>query len=245
MMEIVTVLWREYLFFKRRIVRITSSAIMSPILYLIAFGWGLGRDVVVEGSTYMHFIIPGIIAITTMNTGFNAVSSRIITSKLYERSFEYYLTSPISMPLMSLGYILSGALRGIYAAVLIVAVSLLFGVKINIDLYFIIICFLNSFVFSALGYAAALSVESHYDMGRFNTFIMTPMSFLCGTFFSLENLPGVIKAVIGILPLSHASVSLRSIVLKGDFYYNSIAVLLIYAVLLYLVGVKMSYREMK
>lgn len=244
-MEIVTVLWREYLFFKRRIVRITSSAIMSPILYLIAFGWGLGRDVVVEGSTYMHFIIPGIIAITTMNTGFNALSSRIITSKLYERSFEYYLTSPISMPLMSLGYILSGALRGIYAATLIVLVSLLFKVKINIDLYFITICFLNSFVFSALGYAAALSVESHYDMGRFNTYIMTPMSFLCGTFFSLENLPVAVKAIIGVLPLSHASTSLRSIVLKGNFSHYSIVVLLAYAVLLYLIGVKMSYREMK
>lgn len=245
MMEIVTVLWREYLFFKRQIVRITSSAIMSPVLYLIAFGWGLGKDVVVEGSTYMHFIIPGIIAITTMNTGFNAVSSRIVVSKLHERSFEYYLTSPISMQLMSLGYILSGALRGIYATTLIVLVSLLFGVVIHIDLYFITICFLNSFVFSALGYAAALSIESHYDMNRFNTYIMTPMSFLCGTFFSLENLPGVAKEIIGILPLSHASVSLRNIVLKGDFSHNSIFVLLVYAVVLYFIGIYMSYREMK
>lgn len=245
MMEIVTVLWREYLFFKRQIVRITSSAIMSPILYLVAFGWGLGKDVVVEGLTYMHFIIPGIIALTTMNTGFNAVSSRIIVSKLHERSFEYYLTSPISMPLMSLGYILSGALRGIYAAALIVLVSLLFGVAIDINLYFITICFLNSFVFSALGYAAALSIESHYDMGRFNTYIMTPMSFLCGTFFSLENLPGTVKTVIGILPLSHASTSLRNIVLKGDFSQSSILILVIYAIILYFIGVYMSYREMK
>ncbi len=245
MMEIVTVLWREYLFFKRRIGRITASAIMSPVLYLIAFGWGLGKDVVVEGATYMHFLIPGIIAMTTMNTGFNAVSSRIVTSKLYERSFEYYLTSPISMPLMSLGYILSGALRGIYATILIILVSLLFGVRVDISLYFFIICFLNSFVFSALGYAAALSIESHYDMGRFNTYIMTPMSFLCGTFFSLENLPGVVKAVIGILPLSHASTSLRSIVLKGNFSPASIIILLTYSVILYSLGVYMSYREMK
>ncbi len=244
-MEIVTVLWREYLFFKRRLGRITSAAVMSPVLYLIAFGWGLGKDVVVEGATYMHFLIPGIIAITTMNTGFNTVSSRITTSKLYERSFEYYLTSPISMSLMSFGYILSGAIRGIYATILIILVSLLFGVRININLYFIIICFLNSFVFSALGYAAALSIESHYDMGRFNTYIMTPMSFLCGTFFSLENLPGVVKSIIGILPLSHASASLRSIVLKGKFSSSSIIVLLIYAVLLYVMGVYMSYREMK
>ncbi|NYB75034.1 ABC transporter permease [Sedimentibacter hydroxybenzoicus DSM 7310] len=244
-MEIVTVLWREYLFFKRRIGRITSSAVMSPVLYLIAFGWGLGKDVVVEGATYMHFLIPGLIAMTTMNTGFNAVSTRIITSKLYERSFEYYLTSPISMPLMSFGYILSGALRGIYASILIILVSLLFGVIIEISLYFLVICFLNSFVFSALGYAAALSIESHYDMGRFNTYIMTPMSFLCGTFFSLENLPGAVKSIVGILPLSHASTSLRSIVLEGRFSYSSILVLTAYALLLYIISVYMSYREMK
>ena len=244
-MEAATVLWREYLFFKRRIGRITSSAIMSPVLYLIAFGWGFGKDVVVEGATYMHFLIPGLIAMTTMNTSFNAVSSRIITSKLFERSFEYYLTSPISMPLMSFGYILSGALRGIYASFLIILVSLLFGVTIEINFYFLIVCFLNSFVFSALGYAAALSIESHYDMGRFNTYIMTPMSFLCGTFFSLENLPAAVKSIIGILPLSHASASLRSIVLKGSFSHSSILVLAVYAVLLYIIGIYMSYREMK
>lgn len=245
MMEIATVLWREYLFFKRRIGRITSSAIMSPVLYLIAFGWGLGKDVVVEGASYMHFLIPGLIAMTTMNTGFNAVSSRIITSKLYERSFEYYLTSPISMPLMSFGYILSGALRGIYASILIILVSLLFGVTIKVNFSFLIICFLNSFVFSALGYAASLSIESHYDMGRFNTYIMTPMSFLCGTFFSPENLPGAVKAIVGILPLSHASASLRSIVLNGSFSYSSILVLTVYALLLYIIGIYMSYREMR
>lgn len=244
-MEAATVLWREYLFFKRRIGRITSSAIMSPVLYLIAFGWGFGRDVVVEGATYMHFLIPGLIAMTTMNTSFNAVSSRIITSKLFEKSFEYYLTSPISMPLMSFGYILSGALRGIYASFLIILVSLLFGVIIKISFCFLIVCFLNSFLFSALGYAAALSIESHYDMGRFNTYIMTPMSFLCGTFFSLENLPAAVKSIIGILPLSHASASLRSIALEGSFSYSSIIVLAVYAVLLYIIGIYMSYKEMK
>ena len=244
-MEVSTVLWREFIFFRRRIGRITSSAIMSPVLYLIAFGWGFGRDLVVEGATYMHFLIPGLIAMTTMNTGFNAVSSRIITSKLYERSFEYYLTSPISMPLMSFGYILSGALRGIYASLLIILISLLFGIVIKISFYFLLICFLNSFVFAALGYAAALSVESHYDMGRFNTYIMTPMSFLCGTFFSLDNLPAAVRSIIGILPLSHASASLRDTVLRGNFSYISILILTVYGILLYMVCVYMSYREMK
>lgn len=237
-------LWREFIFFKRRIIRITSAAIINPILYLIAFGWGLGKDVVIEGSTYMHFIMPGIVALSTMNTSFNAVSTRINVSKLHERSFEYYLTSPVSMPLMALGHILSGAFRGMYAAFLIMLVSYLFGVKINIDIFFIVICFLNSFLFSALGYGAALSVDSHYDMNRFNTYIMTPMSFMCGTFFSLENLPFAVKSFINILPLSHASASLRSIVLTGGFSYISILVLVVYSVVFYVFGVYMSYREM-
>lgn len=244
-MEITTVLWREYIFFKRRIGRITSAAIMSPLLYLIAFGWGLGKNVSVEGSSYMQFIIPGIIAMSTMNTGFNAVSTRILAAKIHERSFEYYLTSPVSMHLMTLGHMLAGAFRGLYAAFLILIISLMFGVKISLNVYFIIICFLNSFLFSAFGYAAALSVDSHYDMSRFNTYVMVPMSFLCGTFFSLDNLPAGLGAVINILPLSHASSSLRGIALKGGVDGISVAVLLAYSVVLYCTGVYMSYREMK
>ncbi|SDZ13774.1 ABC-type polysaccharide/polyol phosphate export permease [Proteiniborus ethanoligenes] len=244
-MEVFTVMWREFIFFKRRIGKITSTAIMTPILYLIAFGWGLGRDVIIEGSSYMHFIIPGIIALSTMNTSFNAVAMRINISKLHEKSFEYYLTSPVRMPLMALGHILSGALRGMYAATLIILVSYLFGIKINIDSYFILICFLNSFLFSAFGYGAALSIDSHYDMNRFTTYIMTPMSFLCGTFFSLNNLPLMIKKIISVLPLSHASISLRNIVLKGEFDYKSIIVLFTYSIIFYCFGVYMSFREMK
>jgi len=243
-MEVLTVLWRECIFFRRRIGRITASAIMSPVLYLIAFGWGLGKNVTVEGSTYMHFIIPGIVALSTMNTSFNAVTTRITVSKLHEKSFEYYLTSPVRMPLMALGHILAGAFRGMYAAALIILVSFLFGVKVYVSIYFILICFLNSFLFAAFGYGAALSVDSHYDMSRFNTYVMTPMSFLCGTFFSLENLPPLVKTIINILPLSHTSTSLRSIVLKGEFSYISILVLLIYSIALYGFGIYMSYREM-
>ena len=153
-----------------------------------------------------------------MNTSFNAISVRINISKLHEKSFEYYLTSPVNMYLLALGHILSGAFRGMYA---------------------------SSFLFAAFGYGAALSIESHYDMSRFTTYVMTPMSFLCGTFFSLKNLPPVIKGIIGVLPLSHTSQSLRDIVLKGQFDHRSILVLLIYSVIFYFWGVAMSFREMK
>ena len=143
-MEITTVLWREFIFFKRRFFKITASALINPLLYLIAFGWGLGRDIQIEGATYMHFVIPGIIALTTMNTSFSAISTRINISKIHEKSFEFYLTSRKYVS-VNYGHVIAGALRGMYAAFLILIISCVFGIHIRINLAFILICFLTAF----------------------------------------------------------------------------------------------------
>lgn len=242
-MEVFTILWKEILFFKRRMFNIVTAAMINPLLYMIAFGWGLGSDVQVEGHTYMHFVIPGIIAMTTMNTSFSAMSVRLNSTRLHERSFEFYLTSPVNMKLLALGFILSGALRGMIAASLVILVSTLFGVYINITSGFIIICFLNSFLFAALGYGAAMTINSHYDINRFSTFIMTPMSFLSGTFFSLEKLPIWMKRLIELLPLTHATNALRSITLEGYYEKISILVLLVYSIILYIYSIYITNRE--
>ena len=180
-----------------------------------------------------------------MNTSFSAISTRINISKIHEKSFEFYLTSPVNMYLLTMGHVIAGALRGMYAAFLILIISCVFGIHIRINLAFILICFLNSFLFAAFGYGAALSIDSHYDMSRFTVYIMTPMSFLCGTFFSLDSLPFWAKTFINILPLTHASVSLRNIVINGQFNHTSIIILLIYSIAFYFFGAAMSYREMK
>lgn len=242
-MEIATILWREFVFFKSKAWKITFGAVIGPLLYLIAFGWGLGGDVVVEGHNYMHFIIPGVIALSTMNTSFNAVSIRISVAKLHERSFEYYMTAPVRLYCLTLGYIIAGALRGLYAGAIILCVAFLFKVYINITLNFILVCVLNSMLFGAFGYVVAMVIDNHYDMTRFSTFVMMPMTFLCGTFFSLDKMPFYMKKFISILPLTHASQGLRGIVLRGEFSYVSLLVLSLYFVVLFILGIYVSYRE--
>ncbi|WP_099192751.1 ABC transporter permease [Tepidibacter mesophilus] len=244
-MEIATILWREFIFFKRKAFRITAGAVMSPLLYLIAFGWGLGDGVIVDGHTYIYFIIPGIIALSTMNTSFNAVAIRITVAKLHERSFEYYMTSPVRMYLLTLGYIIAGALRGLYASFLILIVSYLFGVHINVSCMFLLVCILNSMLFSAFGYVAAMVIDNHYDMNRFTTFVITPMSFLCGTFFSLDKMPILAEKVIMVLPLTHVTQSLRSIALTDTVNYLSVLILLIYFLAFFFIGIYVSYKELK
>ena len=60
----IAVLWEEWIFFKRRFLTITAGALTAPILYLVAFGWGLGREITLEGQDYLTFILPGIVALS-------------------------------------------------------------------------------------------------------------------------------------------------------------------------------------
>lgn len=191
----------------------------------------------------MHYIIPGIIAMSTMHTSFNAVSIRISVARLHEKSFEYYMTAPINMYLLTFGYVLAGALRGFYAGLIILLVSYFFGTYIHLSFSFLLICFLNSMLFAAFGYFAAMVINTHYDMNRFTSFVITPMTFLCGTFFSLEKMPHLVKEFIKMLPLTHAISSLRNIALRGDTNYLSILILFTYFLAFYALGVYASYRE--
>jgi len=96
---------------------------------------------------------------------------------------------------------------------------------------------LTCFVFSALGVVAAMVVNSHEDMANFSTFVILPMSFLCGTFFLPDRLPKVFGYIIDVLPLTHASYLLRSLASGQGLIPLSLAVLAFYAVILFAVGV--------
>ncbi|MBA1334338.1 MAG: Efflux ABC transporter, permease protein [Firmicutes bacterium] len=241
-MELLPVLWNEWVFFKRRFWQITSAALIGPVLYMIAFGWGMGRGVQVEGQPYMAFLIPGIIALTTMNSSYNAVAVQLNIHRLYDRSFQEYIIAPVRVISITAGKILAGALRGMYAGTVILLISLLFGSMVRVNVWFILIMFLNSLVFSALGFYAALVVQSHTDMNRFGTFILTPMVFLCGTFFSPDSIPGAIRYIIYILPLTHTSQGLRGISTGGGVNWIHIVVPAIYFLGLFLLGLRQCCR---
>jgi len=241
--EVLTILWREFVFFKRRFWKITSALIVSPLLYMIAFGWGVGENVVVEGNSYMLYIIPGIVALTTMRSSFGAISMRVSVSRLHEKSFEYYLISPTSMYLLTLGHILAGALRGLFSAFIIICVSFVFGIAVKINFLFIFICFLNSLMFAGLGFFAAMMINTHYDMNRFTSFVISPMSFLCGTFFSLKKMPYIVRSFIEFLPLTHSTRTLRAIALNGKVEGFSVLVIMVYVIIFYILSVRACYEE--
>ncbi|MBM7854891.1 Nod factor-specific ABC transporter NodJ protein [Desulfohalotomaculum tongense] len=227
----LAVLWREYLFFKRRFWTITTSSMVAPLLYLITFGWGLGRSVNLSGVDYINFLVPGIVALSTMNTSFNAIATPLSIARLYDKTLEEYMVAPITILSFAAGKIVAGAMRGIYAALIIITISFIFGARLEINVLFLALMFLNCLVFSSLGFLVALKIKSHPDMARFNNFVITPMIFICGTFFSLDRVPEIMRHVINVLPLTPASQGLRAVALGGEIPLWAPAVQIAYLLL--------------
>ena len=130
---IATVLWEKWVEFKFEWKKITASALVSPLLYMIALGWGLGSASSVTDRPYIDFLIPGIIALTTMNTSFAAVAQPLNVQRLFEHSFDHIITSPTPMPAYIIGQMLGGALRGMYCGVLILLLSIPFGATMHLS----------------------------------------------------------------------------------------------------------------
>lgn len=235
---IKAVLWREYLFFKRRVWSITASSLVAPLLYLTAFGWGLGKAVNMGGVQYVDFIVPGILALSTMNASFNAVATPLSIARLYDKTLEEYLISPITLFSFTVGKVLAGACRGMYVGLLLLIVAFIFGANFKISLLFFLLTFLNCLVFSSLGFLVALKIKSHPDMARFNSFVITPMIFICGTFFALEHTPGPVQFLIKALPLTPASQGLRSLALGQELSFYAPTLQIIYLSLLILLSLR-------
>ncbi|MDR1147078.1 MAG: ABC transporter permease [Spirochaetaceae bacterium] len=210
MEQFVSILWREWILFKNKFVDISLSALIGPLLYLVAFGWGLGGAFMASGVRYTAFVTPGIIAMNGMTQGFGVIANDINMARIYQKTFETVMISPISMPVFTIARITANMLRCLYSAALIIAASFLFNAGLDLDWYFFLLLILNCAVFSSIGFIAGLCVDSHADMAKMSNFIVTPMSFLCGTFFPLDRFPLLLRKIIEFLPLTQTVSGMRS-----------------------------------
>ncbi|MDB1979065.1 ABC transporter permease [[Clostridium] symbiosum] len=240
-MEITTILWREWLFLKRRFWRITFSQMVSPLLYFVTFGIGLGRMIDSWGQPYLHYLIPGLLSMTTMRNSYTSVSTRISVMRLHEKSFESYFYSPTKMYLLATGHILAGALRGLYSGIFILILGFVSGAGLSLNGWLLLAVTLNALIFSALGFFAAMIIESHYDMNNFTNIVITPMSFLCGTFFSLDGIPEALKWLVNVMPLTHTTRLIRQLAFGGGVNWASMAVSVLFVIVLWACSVRECY----
>jgi ABC-2 type transport system permease protein len=224
--DIYAVLWVDLMFLRRHWLRTLATSLVNPVLYLVAFGYGLGSGISFEGYGYLAFVMPGIIALTAMSTSYGGAGLKLHVDRLFYKCFDEYLMSPISLFSLAVGKTLIGVVRGLISTVAILLVGVLLSPDLMVTPLFLLVLITSCFVFSFLGVLIGLWAKSHQDMGTFGTLVILPMTFLSGTFFSLSQLPEAVKAVLYLFPLTHSSQCLRAAALNQPFPWLSFAALL-------------------
>lgn len=209
--EVFPIVLRDLIVLKRRLIILIGSNLMGPILYLTAFGWGLGSQIHTSEGSYLNFVLPGILSLTAMTSAFNGSGPSITISRIYTKTFEELLIAPIRTSSIAIAKITTGLIRGILACISLIFVSFFYGANPflwnGIFIIHLVFCLL---IFSSLGVVAGLLATSHETMNRLNSFFITPMAFLGGTFFNISLLPYPISQIINLLPITPCSNGLRA-----------------------------------
>jgi ABC-2 type transport system permease protein len=237
---------REMLQFKKKLFRLgyIFTSMMVPLLYLLAFGLGLGRNIQVSGGTYINYLLPGLVAMSSMNNSYNWVASGLNLSRLYFKTFQVLVQAPIASTSIMTGYVLAGMVRGLFASIMIVLVGLLAGSGFSLSPIFLLTLLLNCFLFSNLGVVIGMITKSHEDTSTYANFFILPMVFFSGTFFPIERMPALLKGLVLCLPLTHANILIRKTALDGQAWL-ALAVMILYAALFFIIGSRMirNYSE--
>ncbi|HEY9903923.1 MAG TPA: ABC transporter permease [Candidatus Sericytochromatia bacterium] len=243
--DTLTVFWGEWLDLRVRILQIAATGLISPLIYILGFGLGLGStlDTAMKpaaGDNYLQFILPGMVALSSMTICFGGTTFSICGERLYTKTFEEMLLVPVHPLALYLGKMLAGVVRGMMTSGSVILIAVLFTGKVwsFLNPLFLLLLVLNCAVFAGLGVIVGLNVKSLESVGLFNNFLIVPMSFLGATFFDPATLPVALKAIVYLLPLTYTSTGLRAAAYLplSQFPWYSIPILLAVAIALSVAG---------
>ena len=183
-----------------RFVAVWSQTLMAPLitaaLYLAVFSLAVGpARGTVQGVPFLDFLAPGILMMTVIQNAFANTSSSIVVAKVQGNIVDT-LMPPLSAGELVAGYITGGIARGLVVAVAIWLVMALFlGIGMAHPLWTAIFFLLGASLMGGLGIIAAIWANKFDQMAVITNFVITPLSFLSGTFYSIERLPPVMQAL--------------------------------------------------
>lgn len=222
------VLYRQLTLYARRSRRQVPASLVSPLLFLVAFGWGLGGGATVEGVPYLAYLVPGLVAMSSLMQSYG-IAQELNIARFYFRVLDEFLVAPVAPFEIVLGEVLHGMFRGLVSAALILLAALAFGVPFAPSPLLAAALLLHTFVFAALGVAMAMLVQDHAGQAALTNFVVTPMVFLGGTFFPVERLPAPLGLAVSALPLPHAVRLIRDSFLGRGAEAGDLLVLLLFA----------------
>ena len=179
-----------------RVIRIWVQTIVPPAitmtLYFIIFGSLIGRRIgSMDGYDYMQYIAPGLIMMAVITNSYGNVVSSFFGAK-FARHIEEMMVSPMSNATIILGHVAGGVIRGLLVGAMVTVVALGFThLEVQHPLITISMVLLSSIVFSLAGFINAVFARKFDDISIIPTFVLTPLTYLGGVFYSISLLPEV------------------------------------------------------
>lgn len=189
-----------------RFTRIWVQTLIPPVitmgLYFVIFGHLMGSRIgQMGGFDYMTFVVPGLIMMSVINNAYSNVVSSFFSAK-FHHSIEELLVSPTPSYIILLGYVFGGALRGLLVGIIVTAISTFFA-KLAIEHVFIalLVILLSSILFAIAGLINAIFANTFDDISIIPTFVLTPLNYFGGVFYSIELLPEFWQSVSQFNPI--------------------------------------------
>ncbi|NVD05701.1 ABC transporter permease [Vibrio sp. JPW-9-11-11] len=238
-----------------RFTRIWVQTLVPPAitmtLYFIIFGNLIGSRIgQMNGFSYMEYIVPGLIMMSVITNSYSNVASSFFSAKL-QKNIEELLVAPVPNYVIIAGYVMGGVTRGLLVGAIVTCVSLLF-VDLQVEHWGIIVAtvFMTSVVFALGGLINAVYAKTFDDISIIPTFVLTPLTYLGGVFYSISLLPEFWQGVSKINPIVYMVNAFRygflgvsDVGIVTSFGVLSIFVIALYAVAHYLVTKGIGLRS--
>lgn len=204
------------LFFKevRRFMRVPGQTVLSPLvtttLYFLVFGWSLGSRLrEVDGIPYARFIVPGLVALGVITNAFLNSSSSIMVMKLQGTMVDL-LVSPLSHVEILAAFVGAAVVRGLLVGSIVWLVAVAFtGLGAAHPVEAVVVLSLVAVAFGALGFVTGVWARTFEQVNFFPTFVITPLTFLGGVFYSATMLPHPLRALTLANPIYYLVDALR------------------------------------
>ncbi len=178
-------------------------SVVTSVLYFLVFGSIIGDRIQDFGEfSYIHFIIPGLVMLAVVTNSFSNVAFTFFTGKFFSRNIDEILVSPTPPWLLIAGYVAGGVVRGVITGALVILVSLFFAVP-PVEHWWVLILFLflSSVIFSLAGLINGIYAKNFDGITIVPTFVLTPLVYLGGVFYSVSMLPELWRSVTYLNPI--------------------------------------------
>lgn len=185
-----TIVIKEVLRFSRIWVQTVLPPVITTALYFVIFGHLIGSRIgEMDGHPYMEFIVPGLIMMAVITNSYSNVVSSFYGSK-FQRHIEELMVSPVPPYLVVLGFVAGGLARGLTVGIAVTAVSMVFAdFRILHPFIMLSVVLLTSALFALGGFINGVFAKSFDDISIVPTFVLTPLTYLGGVFYSISMLP--------------------------------------------------------